>query len=71
MRPLPAPKRGDCDGRVAAQTPQVVLESQPQHTTGTTTPPPAAVGIDAALLAARQLLNNPPPLGASPLAVEQ
>jgi hypothetical protein len=56
-------------GRIDATT--VVLESQPQRTTGTTAPPPAAVGIDATLLAVRQLLNNPPPSGASPSAVEQ
>jgi hypothetical protein len=49
----------------------VVLESQPQHTTGMTASPPEAVGLDAALLAARQLLNNLPPTRASPLAVEQ
>jgi hypothetical protein len=49
----------------------VMLESQPQRTTGTTAPPPAAAGIYATLLAARQLLNNPPPSGALPSATEQ
>jgi hypothetical protein len=48
-----------------------VLESQPQHTTGTTASLPAAVGLDAALLSVCQLLNNPPPTRASPSAVEQ
>jgi hypothetical protein len=38
----------------------VVLESQPQHTTGMTTPSPVVAGIDAVLLAACQLPNNPP-----------
>jgi hypothetical protein len=49
----------------------VLLESQPQRTTGTTALPPAAAGIDTALLVVHQLLNNPPPSGASPLAAEQ
>jgi hypothetical protein len=49
----------------------VMLESQPQHTTGTTTSLPAVVGIDAVLLVVRQLLNNPPPSGASPSAAKQ
>jgi hypothetical protein len=48
-----------------------MLESQPQHTTGTTTSLPAVVGIDAVLLVVRQLLNNPPPSGASPSAAKQ
>jgi hypothetical protein len=56
-------------GRTDSTT--VVLESQPQPTSGTTASLPAAVGPDAALLAARQLLNNPPPAGASPSVAEQ
>jgi hypothetical protein len=56
-------------GRADAMT--VVLESQPQHTTGTTAPPPATVGIDAALLAVHQLLNNSPSSGVSPSVAEQ
>jgi hypothetical protein len=56
-------------GRTDAIT--VVLESQPQRTTGRTASPPAAVGLDAALLATRQLLNNPPLIGVSPSVAEQ
>jgi hypothetical protein len=49
----------------------VVMESQPQRTTGTTTSALVAVSIDTVLLATHQLLNNPPPSKASPLVVEQ
>jgi hypothetical protein len=54
-----------------ADTTTIVLESQPERTTGTTAPPPATVGIDVTLLAACQLLNNPPPSEAPPSADEQ
>jgi hypothetical protein len=56
-------------GRTDATT--VMLESQPQCTTGMTATLPAVVGLDIALLAVRQLLNNPPPFEASPSVVEQ
>jgi hypothetical protein len=56
-------------GRTDIRT--VVLECQPQSTTGTTASPLAVVGPDAALLAVCQLLNIPPSAGASSSAVEQ
>jgi hypothetical protein len=56
-------------GRSGATT--VIVESQPQHTTGAVPAPSVVAGADATLLVARQLLNNPPPSGASPSAAEE
>jgi DNA-binding FrmR family transcriptional regulator len=51
-------------GRTYATT--VMLESQPQCTTGTTASLSAVAGLDAVLLATHQLLNSQPPTGHHP-----
>jgi hypothetical protein len=56
-------------GRSGATT--VIVESQPQRTTGVVPAPSVVAGADATLLEARQLLNNPPPSEASPSAAEE
>jgi hypothetical protein len=56
-------------GRSSATT--VMVENQPQRTTGTAVALPAVASVDATLLAARQLLNNPPLSGVTPSVVEQ
>jgi hypothetical protein len=47
----------------------VMVESQPQRTTGAVPAPSVVAGVDATLLAACQLLNNPPSSATSTFGV--
>jgi hypothetical protein len=47
----------------------VMVESQPQCTTGAVPAPSVVAGVDATLLAACQLLNNPPSSATSTFGV--